>query len=146
MSEVTNKSISARYYEAWNRRNLSIPDQIFDSSFFIHDPASPVPLQQGPQGIKDRIQLYHTAFPDLQIVVQGVWSDADIVVTRWTLKGTHLGMFSGHAPTHKEISVTGITLHRIVDQRIVEAWVNWDTLTLWQQLGLIYFNKRSGPE
>lgn len=145
MSEAVNKAISARYYEAWNTRNLWIPDEIFEPEFSIHDPASPVPLLQGPEGVKNRIQVYHTAFPDLQIAVEGVWSEADIVTTRWTMTASHLGVFRGYAPTRKSIRVTGITLHRLADGKIAEAWVNWDTLTLWQQLGLIRFSQPDEP-
>jgi predicted ester cyclase len=33
--------------------------------------------------------------------------------------------------------VTGIAIDRIQDGRIVETWVNWDTLGMMQQLGLV---------
>ena len=144
MFESDNKAISARYYEAWNKRDFSIPHAIFAREFLIHDPASPVPLVQGPEGVIDRIRLYHLAFPDLQIAVKQVLCDGDIVATRWELKATHLGTFRGYPPTRRPIDVTGITLHRIAGDRIVEAWVNWDTMTLWQQLGLISFHQANG--
>ena len=141
---IDNKAVSARYYEAWNTRNLTIPEEIFAREFFIHDPASPVSLVQGPEGVVDRIRLYHEAFPDLQIEVGRVLCEGDTVATRWTLRGTHLGTFGGHGPTRRRIEVTGITLHRVDQGRILEAWVNWDTLTLWRQLGLISFRPPAG--
>ena len=133
----TNKVLSRRYYEAWNTRNLSIPEEIFSHAFFIHDPASPVPLHQGPEGVKGRIELYHAAFPNLHIAVEDMLAELDKVVTRWTLRGIHQGPFKGLAATHREVAVTGITIHRIAAGKIREAWVNWDTLSLWQQLGVI---------
>jgi predicted ester cyclase len=33
-------------------------------------------------------------------------------------------------------TVTGITIHRVRDGRLVEGWTNWDTLGLLQQLGI----------
>jgi steroid delta-isomerase-like uncharacterized protein len=143
-SGADNKAVSARYYEAWNTRSETIPHEIFAPEFFIHDPASPVPLVQGPGGVVNRIRLYHDAFPDLRIEVHRVLCEEDIVATRWTLRGTHRGTFGRHAPTGRRIEVTGTTLHRVAGGRIVEAWVNWDTMTLWQQLGLISFRPVAG--
>ena len=144
MSGSDNKAVSARYYEAWNKRDFSIPNEIFAREFLIHDPASPVPLTQGPEGVIERIRLYHLAFPDLEIEVKHVLCESDIVATHWELRGTHLGAFRGYLPTRRSIAVTGITLHRIAGGRIIEAWVNWDTMTLWQQLGLISFHQATG--
>jgi steroid delta-isomerase-like uncharacterized protein len=129
-----NKMISARYYEAWNSGNLDIANEIFASDFEIHDPASPVPIRPGPEGVNDRIRLYRSAFPDLSITVHEQLAEDDKVVTRWTLDGTHRQSFCSIAPTGRAITVTGMTIHRIHDGKIVEAWVNWDTDSLWSRL------------
>ena len=43
----------------------------------------------------------------------------------------------GIAPTGKETTVTGVTIDKIKDGKIVESWNNWDTLGLMQQLGVV---------
>ena len=131
------KSLALRYYEAWNTRNLSIPDEIFAPTFRIRDDGSPIPVVNGPDGVKQRIVEYCAAFPDLQIEVQGMIAEGDTVVTTWTLRGTHRGEFLGIAASGNDIEVTGTTLHRIEDGVIVEARVNWDTLTLMRQIGAL---------
>ena len=130
----TIKSLAARYYEAWNKADLSIPDEIFAPDFRIHDPGSPVKLTMGPDGVKERITKYRTAFPDLPITVEDVVGSGDRVATRWTLRGTHLGTFKNLEATGGRIEVAGITIHRIARARIVEGWVSWDTMGLWRQL------------
>jgi predicted ester cyclase len=40
-------------------------------------------------------------------------------------------------PTGKALAFTGTTTYRIVDGKAVEAWENYDTLGVLQQLGLI---------
>ena len=134
VSTARNRVLSARYYEAWNRADLSIPDQIFAETFLIHDPGSPVPLVMGPDGVKGRIADYRAAFPDLEIKVEDVVGEGDRVATRWTLRGTHLGTFAGFEASGRRVEVSGITIHRATGGRIVEAWVNWDTLGLHRQL------------
>ncbi len=40
-------------------------------------------------------------------------------------------------PTGKQVMVTGISIDRIVNGKVVEAWYNYDTLGLLQQLGVV---------
>jgi steroid delta-isomerase-like uncharacterized protein len=131
------KTIALRYYEAWNTRNLSIPDEIFAPSFAITDEGSPIPVVNGPDGVKQRIVEYCAAFPDLAIEVEGMIAEGDTVITTWTLRGTHRGEFLGVAASGNKVEVTGTTLHRIEDGVIAEARVNWDTLSLMRQIGAL---------
>ena len=79
-----------------------------------------------------------TAFPDLQRKVEDqVTDDIHTVVTRWTATGSHQGHFMGIAPTGKRFTITGISIHRIADGKIVEEWQEWDSLGLMQQLGVV---------
>ena len=39
-------------------------------------------------------------------------------------------------PTNKEVTVPVISIVRIADGKIVEHWLNWDALGLFQDLGL----------
>ena len=131
------KAVARRYYEAWNTRNLAIPDEIFAPSFRIRDDGSPIPVVDGSDGVKQRIVEYCAAFPDLQIKVERMIAEGDTVVTTWTLTGTHQREFLGVTASGNEIEVTGTTLHRIENGVIAEARVNWDTLTLMRQIGAL---------
>ena len=64
-------------------------------------------------------------------------AERDLVWTRFSAAGTHLGPFFGAAPTGKTVTYTGMDLNRIADGRIVESWVNYHALTLLQQVGLV---------
>ena len=78
------------------------------------------------------------AFPDAQRTVEDQLTDEyQNVVTRWTVTGTHQGEFMGIAPTGKQITITGISIHRIAGGKIVEEWRQWDSLGLMQQLGVV---------
>ena len=43
----------------------------------------------------------------------------------------------GIPPTGKQVSWTGISIYRIEDDKLVEAWGNTDDLGVMQQLGAI---------
>jgi len=77
------------------------------------------------------------AFPDAERTVEDQFTDDIHVVTRWTATGTHRGQFMGIAPTGKRFSITGITIDRVANGRIVEEWQQWDALGLMQQFGVV---------
>jgi len=92
---------------------------------------------RGPAGVKELIAGYRAAFPDIHVTIEDQIADGDLVVSRWSAKGTHQGELMGIPATGKHATVTGITIDRIADGLIVESWNNWDTLGLMQQLGAI---------
>jgi len=53
------------------------------------------------------------------------------------LRGTHQGEFMGIPPTGKPVTVTGMSIDRIVGGKFVEGWLNFDALGMLQQLGVI---------
>ena len=77
------------------------------------------------------------AFPDLHFTVEDMIAEDDKVVTRMMLTGTHQGEFMGVAATGQPIKVTGIRIHRLEENRIVEGkdWGEWDALGMLKQLG-----------
>jgi steroid delta-isomerase-like uncharacterized protein len=122
--------------EAFNEGRLETVDETVASDFVGYDPALPEPIR-GIAAEKDVVSGYRHAFPDLHIRIDDVIAEGDKVVTRWTARGTHRGDLWGIEPTGKEATVTGISIDRVEDGRIVEAWTNWDTLGMMQQLGVI---------
>ncbi len=80
---------------------------------------------------------YRTAFPGNQLTVEDYLAEGDTVVSRWTGRGTHKGDLMGIAPTGKQVTVTGISIQRIANGKIVEEWSNYDMLGMLQQLGVV---------
>jgi steroid delta-isomerase-like uncharacterized protein len=132
-----NKQISRRLLEdAFSAGRYDVIDEVVAPNFVIHDP-SVTEEMRGPNGIRQLIETYRSAFPDLQAKVEEQIAEGDRVATRWSAHGTHRGPLLGIDATGKEASVTGITIDRIQNGRIVESWSNWDTLGLLQQLGVV---------
>jgi steroid delta-isomerase-like uncharacterized protein len=132
-----NKAISRRVVEEiFNEGRLEAADELVTPDFVGHDPALPEPFR-GPEGLKGQVDGYRAAFPNLRIAIEDEIAEGDRVVTRWSARGTHEAELFGIPATGRQTTVTGITIDRIADGRIVETWTNWDTLGLLQQLGAI---------
>jgi predicted ester cyclase len=81
----------------------------------------------GLDAIRRSTALYRALVTDLTITVTDQVTEGDQVASRWTLTGTNRGR-----PVH----LTGITISRLRDARIVEDWTAFDSLDLLRTLGL----------
>ena len=79
--------------------------------------------------------MYRTAFPDMRLTVEQQIAEGDLVVTRWTARGTHRGELFGAAPTNKQVTVQGITISRISSGKVVEDVASYDALGMLRQIG-----------
>jgi steroid delta-isomerase-like uncharacterized protein len=132
-----NKEIARRIIEeVYNAGRYEVADELIAPDYVGYDAASPEPMR-GPDGIKRQAEGYRTAFPDMRLTIEDEIAEGDRVVTRWTATGTQEAELFGIPATGKQATVTGITISRIVDGRIAENWISWDTLGLLQQLGAV---------
>ena len=123
--------------ETFNNGDFSLVDRLVAPDAVNHDPAEPAQMRglRGPEVVRRTVQIYRAAFPDVRMTVDDVIAAADKVVLRWHSEGTHRGELEGLAPTHARGSVTGISIDKWKDGKIVETWTEWDNLGLGRQLG-----------
>ncbi len=131
------KQLDQRIYnEAWNAGKLDVLSELVASGAAIHDPGTPG-IDSGPEGMKQLILTYRDAFPDTHFTIESQVAEGDLVLTRWRAHGTHKGTLMGVPPTNRVVDVVGMSLTRYANGKSVEAWTNWDTLGLMQQIGAI---------
>ena len=136
MSEGNKFVIRRSFEELWNKGNLSLADELYTPNYEHHDASSP-DFGRGPESEKKRAALYRTAFPDLQLTIEDIIAEGQTVMARWSCRGTHKGDLSGIAPTGKQVTISGVSIARFTNGKMVEGWVNWDALGLMQQLGVV---------
>jgi steroid delta-isomerase-like uncharacterized protein len=136
MSEGNKNVVRRLFEEVWNKGNLQVTDELFTPNYHHHDASTP-DVGRGPESEKKRATLYRTAFPDLRLTIEDLIADGETVMVRWSCRGTHKGDLSGIAPTGKQINISGVSIARFANGKMAEGWVNWDALSLMQQLGVV---------
>ncbi len=132
----TNKSIVRRYREAHNTNQLNLLDDIVAADLIAHNLLPGVP--KGREGGKMAHMGALASFPDNHVVTDDIIAEGDKVVERWTMSMTHTGEpFLGIPASGKKVTVTGTSIYRIVQGKIVEHWANMDFLGVLQQLGVV---------
>src|SRR5215212_3346868 len=137
MSEE-NKALARRSWEVVPEVSLDTLEdalaEVYADDCILHEPDEDI---VGIEGLTQFVSMIRSALPNLRITLEDDMAEGDKVVSRWTAQGTHQGELMGIAPTGNQVTITGITIHRIEDGKIVEEWENWDALGMMQQIGAV---------
>jgi steroid delta-isomerase-like uncharacterized protein len=116
-----NKDVLRRFYEEfWTKGNVDVIDDLIADDYVDHQPLPDLP--GGKAGFAELIRVWKAGFPDGGETVDDLIAEGDMVVGRFTFRGTHTGEFMGIAPTGRTVSMTGIDVVRVHDGKIVEFW------------------------
>jgi steroid delta-isomerase-like uncharacterized protein len=147
MSEE-NKALVRRWFEeVWNKGRAEAIDEMFAEDGVAHglSDASGQPLR-GPAGFRPFHRSFRDAFPDIEVVVEDVIAEGDKLAARCSVRGRHQGDTLGFRATDRPIEITGMTFARVRDGKIVEAWNNFDFMSLFQQLGALQLSAPAADE
>src|SRR6185437_15561818 len=115
------------------RRNLKDAQAMLAETYVLHDPSLPE-FRGGPAGWRAAQERYQGSISDYRLTVLTQFAQEHEVVTRWKAEGVHTGALLGIPATRRLICVTGITITRVRDGKIIEEFQNWDTEGLLRQL------------
>ena len=136
MSEANKELIRRWFEEVWNKGRAEAIEEMFDKNGIAHglsdDPANPI---KGPQGYRPFYDGLRQAFPNIVVVVEDMVAEGDKVAARCSVRAKHEGEFLGRAATQAPVEFTGITIVRVDNGKIVEAWNNFDFMTMYKQVG-----------
>jgi steroid delta-isomerase-like uncharacterized protein len=128
-----NKAAYRRFIDvAFNEGRLERLGELITPNYVFHD--APPGTPPGPDAIRQVVTMFRGAFPDLKITIEDQIAEGDEVCSRATTRGTHRGTIFGISATHRVVTMTGLTLVRIVDGRVAESWVKNDVMGLMKQL------------
>ncbi len=138
MSEE-NKALVRRWFEeVWNKGRADAIAELLSADGVVHglseDAEKPL---RGPTEFLPFHAQFREAFPGIEVVVEDQIAEGDLVATRCSVRGQHLGDSLGFAATKAPVDFTGIAITRIKDGKIVEAWNNFDFMKMYRQLGAI---------
>ena len=131
-----NKAIARKFIEgAWNRRDMSIVNQLVAPNHVPHGPFTDQ-FPQGAPGTEAFVTAFLAAFPDVKATIVKQETEADMIKTTVTFKGTHNGPLMDIPATGKQVTVPVVVTDRIVDGKIVETWSEWKPEDMFRQLGV----------
>lgn len=135
MATVTQdlKHISRRFWESTNQRNWEGLDEIIAEDYIGYGAEN----SQGREALKAALAGYAAAFPDLQYTIEDLMSEGDLVISRWTARGTHKGPLMNIPPTGKAVTITGISIDRVAHGKVVEGWTEFGMFEMLQQLEVL---------
>ena len=119
---AANKALLRRFYrEVYVDWDMALVDAVVSPAFTSHD--WPVDSPTGPQAFRDYYAAIRSAVPDARYEVDDLIAEADRVVVRWTMRGTHEGDFAGIVATGRAIALQGIAIYRVDNGKLMERWV-----------------------
>ncbi|MFC4549284.1 MULTISPECIES: ester cyclase [Halorussus] len=135
--EAYKQLVRVEYERAWGDGDLDALDETCSPNIVVYGlPTSD--RSADLEAFKDHIDQMRCAFPDIEQSVDDLIAEDDRVVARTTLTGTHDGdRLIDIEPQGESVEVTGTVVYRIEREHIAEAWVCFDTLGLFQQLGAV---------
>jgi steroid delta-isomerase-like uncharacterized protein len=142
--EKNNKIAEEMFGNAWNKGDLTVVDKLIAPDAYDH---SPLASEKGSQGFKKIITSFRASMPDLKMTIEDEIFSGDRVVHRWKVEGKHTAApLFGVPASGKNIALTGITVVKVQDGKIVERWTQLDQFGLLKQLGIIPPPPKSGSK
>ena len=138
---TANKALLSRHFhEVLNEGALEVIDEIYTGTYVLDAPIQTEGSVQshgethGREGLKRRVVLFRTGFPDIKFHVDDIIGEGDRVAVQYTFRGTHTGKFGELEATGCAISVTGMLIARVVDGKIGSAVSVFDSGDMIKQL------------
>lgn len=136
MSPEENKAVVRRWFAETDKGNYGIIDELCAPGYVDHNPPLPG-MGDGSGAVRRANEALRAAFPDTVHTILDQIAEGDKVMTRLRGRGTFVGECLGIPPNGKVVEIEGVSIHRLVDGKLVEHWAQADLLGFMQQLGAI---------
>ncbi|MGH9645097.1 MAG: ester cyclase [Terriglobales bacterium] len=130
-----NKNTVRSFVGAVNAKDWPALRRLVAPEFRRHSVAAGEP---GVVSVDDLIQFLereYSAFPDAFEAIDDIIAEGNKVAVRHRFRGTQLGGLGLHPPSGKVLEATYLAIYRVEEDRIVEAWAEWDNMAALKQLG-----------
>jgi predicted ester cyclase len=129
------------FEEVWNNKREDAVDEMFAEGGVAHGLVDPDGNEiRGPESFKKLHRQFVETFPDMHIEVEDTIVEGDKIAARCRVTGSHLGRGIGVTPTNGPVEFTGMTIVRVKDGKIVEAWNEFNFMDMYRQVGALSLN------
>lgn len=119
--------------EIWNTGKLELVNEVFSPDIVLHivDVSEDV---VGTDAIKEYVTSVRTSYPDFNVTFDEQIKSGDTFTYRWTITGTNTGPGES-PPTGKKMKVSGVSIFKVAEGKIVEEWMYYNQAAIFTQLG-----------
>jgi len=134
MSIEGNKAIVRAFVEAWNAGDLAAFDRLMDDACMLT--VGMETISCSPASTRAIVGHWRRAFPDYRFELADLIAESDRVAARMPWSGTQRDRVMDIPPTGRSAQVGEIVIFRIANDKIIEAWEEYDEHGLRRQLGV----------
>ncbi len=134
------KEIVIEFINATNSNDWSRVLNLTHSNFVRHSSSFPYEIH-GHLSLVEFHKKEIETFPDLTEKIELLIEENDLVAARIKFTGTQKGKLGTFPPSNKTLSASFNCFFRILDDKIIESWVEYDNLNGLLQLGHINLEK-----
>jgi steroid delta-isomerase-like uncharacterized protein len=126
------RGLGRRWFEqVWNQGRREAIAELLAPDGVLHDGGTDT---TGPEGFYRFFDRIRDTFSEIHVDVKDTIAEGDKVCVRWSFAGKHTGGGLGVSPSGVMIHITGISILRVMDGKLVEGWQNWDMLGMMEQI------------
>lgn len=130
-----NKELIRKFVEAINAQDWRALRNVLHPDFRRHSHAAGDAAIEEGEDLVRFLRAEYEIFPDGRETIEDMIAEGDRVAVRHRFTGTQQGPMGPYPATGKTMSSEYISIYRIQDDRIAEAWAEWDNLSALEQLG-----------
>ena len=141
MSEDIKQVVQQVFEKLWNQGDTSAADQILADNYVAHIADIPSPINSADE-FKQFVALFRALSPGIWFTIEDQIAEGNKVATRWSLR-----LQTSANPAVESVSegtlVTGMSMHKVTNGKLVESWDNWDSMTAFESMGQDLFESLS---
>lgn len=130
-----NKALVVAFVDAINEQNWARLRSLIGEGFVRHSVAAGESAVQSAEALVAFLKMEFATFPDAHETLLDLVAEGEKVAARHQFRGTQLGSMGPYPASGRVLNATYLAIYRIENERIVEAWAEWDNLAGLKQLG-----------
>ena len=127
MPKLNGTVLHRWFQDVWNEGREEVIDELLDEDGIVHDLTDEDSLK-GPSGFRTFYHGFRSQFSNIHI-------DVVTVVSEENIESAHCNVSATHTESGKNVSFSGISMVRVNNGKITEAWNNFDFMKMNTQLG-----------
>lgn len=135
-TDTNLEMILAEIVEAWNAHDAGRVASFYAPDYVGSD-AAEAQQQRGPAGVRQNVQRYLEAFPDLRLVQQQAVLCDNHAAIQVMVRGTHQGSLMHIPATGRPTQIQGVAFLTFQQAKIIQASYLWDMAGFLRNIGLL---------